>query len=100
MAEDEAHLVLVLVLGEHLGPLGHGVHLRPNLVVALLQVLRGVVNSLLHVVLQHGQLGVLFLDFEGLFEVVDARDLGDNFIHFFVQLVRGSGVHLGGLVAL
>ena len=94
MLEDEGHLVVVLSLGKNSGALWDGSILIVNLLIALRNILLGLLNGSLNFLLDLSQLGILLLNLESLLKLVNLWELCEDRISPLDHNVNLSSIDL------
>ena len=86
MLEDEAHLFVVLLLGEDLSSVWNLANLFSDLLVAFLDLSAGLSSQLADVLLGQFELQVILLYLQVLLEFIDFWDLLLNFLGLLFEL--------------
>ena len=86
--ENETHLVLVLTLREHLGSVWDGSNLDADLFVSILKFTFDSIDCLFDFRFHLGELGVLLLNLQNVFQLIDFWHLCNNFNSLFLDTLN------------
>ena len=100
MLQDEAHLILVLSLGQDLSGIGNSSNLCSDFFISFFNLGPSILNGFINFLLDDVELGVLFLNLKKIFQLVNFWNLTNNILALCRNFLKHIHVQLLGIVFL
>jgi hypothetical protein len=98
MMEHKAHLILILLFRQHLSCVWDGTNFLLNLFISIFNLSSCVANTFLNFLFYTIEFGILLLDLQGGFQLVDFWDLSNNLTSLLLESLDHGHVELTWLM--